>query len=193
MSSFKLTDEEPHLMNNDCRVQVFIETNIYVPEGVRVCDGHLNTSRCLASPLANGLRYVNRPIVLKGQEPIMFLQAMRNHAQAPKIIDENSINDEYFTVISPIIKIQSGDLFLFCQPVPVVIGGSTRLKSVSRFDLLMFLCKLKQGLSDDFLKVMFGYSSKQNVSKTITTVRKSLMIRFVPENIGLGVEHMYNT
>lgn len=50
----------------------------------------------------------------------------------------------------------------------------------------MFLCKLKQGLSDDFLKLIFNYNSRQAVSMAISTVRKSLMIRFVSQNIGLN-------
>lgn len=50
----------------------------------------------------------------------------------------------------------------------------------------MFLCKLRQGLSDDFLQVIFEYSSRQATSMAISTVRQSLMQRFVPENIGLN-------
>ncbi|EFN63420.1 hypothetical protein EAG_13279, partial [Camponotus floridanus] len=46
------------------------------------------------------------------------------------------------------------------------------------------LCKLRQGLSDEFLKVIFHYPSRQTVSLTIQTVRRSLMQRFVPQNIG---------
>jgi len=50
--------------------------------------------------------------------------------------------------------------------------------------LLTFLYKLRQGLSDEFLKVIFNYSSRQAVSLAIGTVRKSLMQRFVFSNIG---------
>lgn len=46
------------------------------------------------------------------------------------------------------------------------------------------MCKLRQGLSDEFLKVTFNYSSRQAVSLTIATVRKFLMQQFVPNNIG---------
>lgn len=55
-----------------------------------------------------------------------------------------------------------------------------------RKDLLCFLCKLRQGLSDELLRVMFHYSSRQATSLAISTVRQSLMIRFVNENIGFG-------
>lgn len=45
---------------------------------------------------------------------------------------------------------------------------------------------MKQGASDDFLKVMFGYSSRQAVGLAIATVRQSLLLRFVPQSIGFS-------
>lgn len=48
----------------------------------------------------------------------------------------------------------------------------------------MFLCKIRQGLSDEFLCAVFQYSTRQHVSLAISTVRQSLMQRFVPSNIG---------
>jgi len=48
------------------------------------------------------------------------------------------------------------------------------------------LCKLRQGLSDEFLCAMFQYPSRASVSGVIATVRQSLMQRFVPKNIGFN-------
>lgn len=44
---------------------------------------------------------------------------------------------------------------------------------------------MRQGLSDDFLRVIFEYPSRQAMSLAISNVRQSLMIRFVATNIGL--------
>lgn len=43
---------------------------------------------------------------------------------------------------------------------------------------------MRQGICDDVLKIIFNYSSRQLVSSVIQKVRQSLLIRFVPENIG---------
>lgn len=51
---------------------------------------------------------------------------------------------------------------------------------------MVFLCKLRQGLSDEFLRVIFNYSTRQAVSMTVSTVRQSLATRFVNENIGVA-------
>lgn len=45
---------------------------------------------------------------------------------------------------------------------------------------------MKQGISDDFLKVIFNYRTRQAVSLAISTVRECLMGRFVFENIGFN-------
>ena len=57
---------------------------------------------------------------------------------------------------------------------------------VRKKDLLAFLCKMRQNLSDDFFKAIFRFSSRQAVSLSTATVRRSLMLRFVPHNIGLN-------
>lgn len=45
---------------------------------------------------------------------------------------------------------------------------------------------MRQGLSDDFLTVIFGYKSRQGTSTVIATVRKSLGQRFSLENVGIN-------
>lgn len=49
----------------------------------------------------------------------------------------------------------------------------------------MFLCKLRQGLSDNLLKIIFKYSSRQAVSRMVSIVRQSLLVTFTQQNVGL--------
>jgi len=60
------------------------------------------------------------------------------------------------------------------------------MRHVSKRDLMTFLCKLRQGLSDEFLMVLFNYYSRQAVSMAIGTVRRSLATRFVLGNIDVN-------
>lgn len=71
---------------------------------------------------------------------------------------------------------------MFCDPVHKI----NQYLCVTKRHLLAFLCKMRQGLSDDFLTFIFGYGSRQRTSTVIATVRQSLMLRFVPENLGLN-------
>ena len=82
----------------------------------------------------------------------------------------------------PISKEQFDDIHRFCGPVL----EENIFRSVSKKDLFLFLSKMRQGLSDEFLKVIFDYRSRERVSLAISTVLRSLVQRFVPENIGLA-------
>ena len=82
--------------------------------------------------------------------------------------------------LSPFNKNEFEDILAYCD---LVIHNVT-LRYVHTKNLLTFLCKMKQGLSDDFLKIIFDYSSRQNVSLVIDLVRLPLLERFVPNNIG---------
>ncbi|KAJ8941460.1 hypothetical protein NQ318_016900 [Aromia moschata] len=114
-----------------------------------------------------------------------FLQGFReqvNYVANHKYDDETAFTDEEFQTISPINKEQFNELYTYCDPI--IVGNGHRY--VHKKDLLCFLCKMRQGVSDEFLKVIFNYSSRQSASLAIATVRQSLTLRFSPENIGFG-------
>jgi len=166
---------------NECKANAFILRDIYIPEHVKSCLCHLDDNGFILQPLLLGLRSINRPYIIKGPQLQAFLQGLRSVAKnKTKIVDENSLSDDEFECLCPINKEQFRELIIYCDEIPQD-GGH---RYVSKKDLLMFLCKMRQGLSDNFLKVIFQYSSRQAVSMAIATVRQSLMQRFVPNNIG---------
>lgn len=153
-------------LSPECRVQIFIDVNIYVPENVRSCQRHLDTNGLLLNILLPGLRFINRPYVIKGPQLLMFLQQLRNTAgNKVTAIDENTVTDEEFQCVAPLTKDQFRELFTYCDPV--VHNG--KLRHIKR---------------KDFLKIIFDYPTRQTVSSVIDYVRASLMQRFVPANIG---------
>uniref|UniRef100_A0A8D8TA77 DDE Tnp4 domain-containing protein n=1 Tax=Cacopsylla melanoneura TaxID=428564 RepID=A0A8D8TA77_9HEMI len=126
--------------------------------------------------------YIHRPYKLRRGQFENLLQNMRNYTIQLKenpYLDENDLTDEDFNVFCPVSKEQFLDMFTYCDPV-----GRDR-REISKKDLLAFLCKTRQGISDEFLKVIFKYPTRQCASNKIALVRKSLQARFVPENIGL--------
>lgn len=170
-----------HQLSMECKANVFISRNIFIPENVKSCRHHLNDRGYLLPPLLFGLRFVNRPYLIRGPQLQIFLQSLRDVARSmTRIEDEYSFNDEEFKSFCPLTKEQFRELFTYCNRVPCA-GG---YRYVSKKDLLLFLCKLRQGLSDEFLTHMFQYSNRQATSMAIATVKQSLMLRFVPSNIG---------
>lgn len=165
-----------------CRVHIFITVNIYVPESVRVCQHHLDENDHIFRQFLPGLEFVNRPYKIKGGQLALFLQELRVTSKQEKwqFCDIDSFSDDEFKSISPITKNQFRDLYRYCDN----IFSQNQRRFVSEKDLLTFLCKIKQGLSDHFLKAIFNYPTRQCVSMVVSNVRLSLMQRFVPENIG---------
>lgn len=174
-----------HRLTLESRTDIFLKRNIYVPVGTRCCINHLDGEGIMLDIFLEGLRYFDRPIILPGPDMQSFLQCLREQAVnnvKKRYENETHFNDDEFTALSPISKQEFNDLFTYCERVPV--HNTNYYRYVSKKDLLCFLCKLRQGISDEFLNVVFSYTSRQSVSLAIATVRQSLMIRFVPENIG---------
>ncbi|XP_043476347.1 uncharacterized protein LOC122507609 [Leptopilina heterotoma] len=170
-----------HRLSLKCRINVFLSQNIYIPANVKSCDHHLNNLGLLLQPLLQGLRFVNRPYRINRQDFQPFFEGVRNAAvERVSFIDIDSMSDEDFRACFPVSKDHFEELYNFRVPVPRENGH----RYVTRKDLLAFLCKMRQGLPDKFLKVMFNYPSRQSVSLAIATVRQSLMLQFVPQNIG---------
>lgn len=169
-------------MSVHCRAKIFKDNDIFIPAGVRICQNHLNEDDQLPPQLARTLPFVNRLYVINGNDLQSFLRALCEISDGNQYSNINDISDDDMSQLAPVTKEQFFDLFSFCDPVPQTRGHHY----VKRKDLLLFLCKLKHGLSDDFLKVIFNYSSRQATSMAVSIVRKSLSRRFVNQNIGLN-------
>lgn len=172
------------LLSLKSRTNIYLSSDIYVPDNARCCPVHLNENGYLHRGLLPGLQFLKKLYRLTGEHLTQFLGMIRELSRfnEPDLNDVNTLTEDEFALISPITKNQFDDLLQFCRDVP---DGNNR-RRVKRKDLLIFLCKLRQGLPDDFLKLMFNVSSRQAVSLTIAKVRQSLMIDFVPQNIGLN-------
>ncbi|XP_018401831.1 PREDICTED: uncharacterized protein LOC108778997 [Cyphomyrmex costatus] len=171
---------DKNVLSIECKANVFISHNIFIPQNTKSCQHHLNVEGMLLGPLVQGLRFINRPYVIRGLYLQAFLQGLRNVTNQPRKFDENNLSDSEFQCLCPINKQQFAELFTFCDTVPCT-GG---YRYVHKKDLLMFLCKMRQGLSDEFLRIIFQYPSRRATSMAVATVRQSLMLRFVPQNIG---------
>ena len=176
----------PHRLSVNCRFNVFVHSNVYIPDNVRSCAEHLDENYNLIIIFHPGLNCINRTIVIKGNEMQEFLLQLLLVAINPvRYEDDNCFTDSEIKILTSVTKEQFFELFAYCDPVPRS-ENDRYFRVVSEIDLLAFLCKLRKGLADEFLQVIFNYSSRQALSLAISTVRQSLNQRFVPENIGFG-------
>lgn len=142
-------------MSVECRVKVFIIKNIYIPQSTRCCFRHLDVNGFIPRVLLEDLQFINRPYRLSGIQLQYFLQNLRQSARIdePDFNDEQNFSEDEFKSLSPITREQFQNLYTYCDPV--LEPGQNFHRHVSRKHLLTFLCKIRQGLSDDFLRVIF--------------------------------------
>ncbi|KAJ8677074.1 hypothetical protein QAD02_012861 [Eretmocerus hayati] len=140
-------------LSDDCKADVFLQCNIYMPEIVRSCARDLDSNGFLLPLLLPGLLSINRLCVIRGRILELFLQGIQKVAQnRNQFQDENCVNDEEFVCLTSVTKPQFEDMFAYCDRVAQQAG----FRYVKREDLIMPLCKLRQGLSDEFLTVSFS-------------------------------------
>lgn len=85
-----------------------------------------------------------------------------------------TLTTKHFKQFTSLDKDQFFILFDYCILIHVCY---------TKKELIAFLMKLRQGLSDDFIKSLINFLSRQSVSLFITKVRTNLMTRF--ENLGI--------
>ena len=172
-----------HRLSVEARVEVYLDTNIYIPLATRICLQHLDEEGFLLRNFYVGLRCLNRPYTLPGIEISRFFNLLREAAVKGRrnYLDPDSLTNEDYTYLTSLSKTQFNNLHESCLPVP----EGENFHRITRKSLFIFCCKMRHGLTDDYLKILFNYDSRQGISMLITRVRTSMMMRFVPENIGL--------
>lgn len=125
-----------HYLSMECRANVFITINIFIPESVKSCADHLDDRGYLLQHLLPGLKYVYRPYRLERQQLQLFMQSLREVANnKTKIEDENSFSDAEFKIFFSVTKQQFQELFNYCAEVPVADIGH---RYVYKKDILLF-------------------------------------------------------
>ena len=169
----------------EARVEVYLDTNIYIPLATRICEHHLDEEGFLLRNFYVGLQYLNRPYVLPGIEISRFFNLSREAAVRGRenYFGLDVLTDEDYNYVTSLSTAQFDDLHESCLPVPC----GENFHRIIRKSLSIFLCKMRHELSDDFLKIVFNYESSHRISMLIRRVREAMMMRFVRENIGLQV------
>lgn len=176
-------DDDVHRLSDDVKAKAFLDFKIFFPEIVVSCNNHLDADGYIPHYYFRGLQCLNRQILLVGQQLKNHMEALYRVSKCTKRLnDTNGYTEDEMISLTSLNKEQFEILFAYCDRVPHE-GG---FRYVQRRDLMAFLAKLRQGLSDEFLTLLFEYNSRAHMSLNIATVRQSLMLRFVPENIGFG-------
>ena len=182
---FCLSKVNVRVVSFDARVKVYVDTGKFIMRGSRICLHHLRPSDGSILPLlADELISSKRHVFLDSQDIQDWFAAFRKNVieRCSGILLVDRIPEEDFKVLTSVSKQNFEDMLSKSVTEAALEGEECKMNAT---DLLMFLVKLRQGLSDEFLRVMFRQSTRANVSMRISVATKTLMQKFVPLHLGL--------
>lgn len=167
------------VVTSEARFAAFADNNVIIKSGTRCCPGHIDNGLikkdALDSTNTTASAFVNRSTVLE------LLNKLRDACKkCSKRFEISSLKNEEYSDFTGISKEAFDDLYTYVEKH--IRNTPTRDVKTS---LCIFLFKVKAGLSNKLLSIIFGIS-KSSVRRAITSVRVTLKEHFVPLNIGVN-------
>ena len=169
------------VISTKAQTQAFIDTGVYVENKSRCCRSHLECSYLTREAL-EGLSHKKTSNEFSKTGVTELISNIRNlmkNANKLNFDVPSLLSDEKYFDLTGLTKAQFSEL---CQDVPNLKKSNVR--SV-RTTVAIFLTKMRTGLSNKLLSVMFGLKKSQ-IQRAITSCRTSLMKHFVPKHLGFG-------
>lgn len=96
--------------------------------------------------------------------------------------DSHSLSDEEYKAFTSLTKIQFNDLMSRLSTYDIRNSSNRSIRTT----IAILLCKLRLGLSNTLLAILFQLSDKRAVSRTVKSARGALMKNFVPYYLGFN-------
>ena len=170
------------VVSSNSRMQVLVKKNIWVPLGSRCCTTHVENGElkeeCLEhlNVLADHC-CMNRSTLLDILNRLREICIQQNNSRL-NFDNVNALSDNDYIQLTGLSKASFSDVFECIQQCI----KSTPTRSW-RTTVALFLCKMKNGMSNKLLATLFNIS-KSSVRRAIHTVRAALIEYFVPNNLG---------
>lgn len=167
---------------DNIKTDIFIEKGILLSKRSRCCKIHLKGNK-LKSEIYDNIEasseetYINRTGLYNILENVRSVANKSKHKRIDFSTDSELADEDYVSLTGLNIE-QFDDL---CSNVSSLRDTSVRSK---RTALAIFLTKLRTGLSNRILKVLFGVNCRFSIQRAVNSARSALMTDFVPNNIG---------
>jgi hypothetical protein len=158
---------------------------MWIPDGARCCPDHIHDRRFTTQAIDT-----IKPLSVRYQEwnssdvetMLGKFRILYQDKKGLNFDDPNGLSDATYLALTSCSRAD------FDHLVKVVSVSSLRNSSNRsiRTAIGIYLCKLRLGLSNNLLSIMFDLPSKRAVSSIINSARQALMASFVPQNLGFG-------
>ena len=174
------------VVSSDDRDIVFLTRNVWIPEGARCCPHHI-LNRRLSKEAADWIK----PLSIRYQEwnssqietLLGNFRSLYNGRKRFNFDDPWDLSADTCSVLTSLSPDE------FSQLVTIVSSTSSARNSYQRSirtAIGIYLCKLRLGLSNRLLSIMFDLPDKRTVSRILDSARQALKVSFTSSNLGFG-------
>lgn len=145
----------------EAKLKIYVESGKFMNGRARVCRDHLLPNGSIPAAFYDNLVTAYKSVELNPDECMLWVHSLQQTASTSPLHvfdDETKFSDDEFSVFTGITKPNFLHMFDYIR------NERFQRNAPHKKDLLCFLVKLRQGLSDEFLKVLFKYNSRQQVT-----------------------------
>ena len=169
----------------DDRNLVLLKKNVFIPEGARCCSKHMVDDRLKMDAMDTLRPFSVQDKQFNSTDIQLIISKWQMLFEQQRRFDFDNrevLSDDEYRIFTSLSKTQFDDLV--CQISESTIRNSSN-RSI-RTALAILLCKLRLGLSNSLLAVLFQLPDKRAVSRSLESARNALMSEFVPNNLGFN-------
>jgi hypothetical protein len=162
-----------------------LKKNIFIPEGSRCCSDHMINHRLKTAaidrlaPLSIQYRTFNSNDI---QLLITKWQMLFERQKRLDFDNLDSLSDDECKAFTSLSKTQFDDLIFQISTSKIRNSSNRSIRTA----IAILLCKLRLGLSNKILAILFQLPEKRAISRALESARDALMTDFVPYNLGFS-------
>ena len=96
--------------------------------------------------------------------------------------NSEALSDDEYRIFTSLSKIQFDNLISHISNSNIRNSSNRSIRTA----VTILLCKLRLGLSNNVLAILFQLTDKRAISRTLKSARHALMTEFVPHNLGFN-------
>ena len=172
-------------VSSEDRYLVLLNKNVFIPEGARCCSDHMTNQRFKSKAIDKIAPCFVQMKKLNAGDIQLLLSKWQMLYQDKKRLDfdnSHSMSDNEYRVLTSLSKSQFDDLIGQISPARIRNSSNRSIRTA----VGILLCKLRLGLSNQLLAILFELPDKKTVSRTIESARTALISEFVPFNVGFN-------
>ena len=158
---------------------LFIQSNIFVPQGSRCCEDNLSNGRLNHDALNEIRPFKVTETLFSSSNVIAWFSKFRNRYNSIRYFDFDSpfrMSDFDCYNLIGISKLSFEQLTNFFKDCRIKYSSNRSLRNA----VGMLLTKLRLGVSNKVLTTIFQFSNPKAVSRTFAAVREPMLSHFVP-------------